>query len=120
MEQNTDLLKTVWNSCHQAIRYVFFFSLVVNILMLTVPIFLLLVFDYVLTSFSGYTLLYLCILAFAALIIMGAIDVIRGYVMRRIAFWIDQKLSPIALNLMPVIGLAVLQPYRKQFDFSYN
>ncbi|WP_367606232.1 type I secretion system permease/ATPase [Legionella sp. W05-934-2] len=99
MEQPTDQLNAVWNACRQAIRYVFFFSLVVNLLMLTVPMFMLLVFDYVLTSFSGYTLLYLCLLAFASLVIMGAIDVVRGYVMRRVAFWIDQTLSPVALKL---------------------
>ena len=99
MQQTTDILKSVWDSCRQAIRYVFFFSLIVNILMLTVPIFMLLVFDYVLTSYSGFTLLYLCLLAFTALVIMGAIDVVRGFVMRRIAFWVDGKLSPEALRL---------------------
>ena len=53
------------------------FSLGVNLLMLTVPLYMLNLYDKVITSKSEATLLYLTIIAIFALIVMGLLDLIR-------------------------------------------
>ena len=82
-------------------KYVFMFSFFVNLLMLTVPIFMLLVFDYVLTSFSQETLLFLALIAVFALAVMSFLDIIRGVIMRRVAFWFESQLDDQALKILP-------------------
>ncbi|MCB1835543.1 MAG: type I secretion system permease/ATPase, partial [Geminicoccaceae bacterium] len=52
------------------------FSLGVNLLMLTVPLYMLNLYDKVITSKSEATLLYLTIIAIFALIVMGLLDLI--------------------------------------------
>lgn len=99
MSEQSNLLKEVGTVCKKSLTYVFLFSMVVNILMLTVPIFMLLVFDYVLTSFSMNSLFYLGVIACLALGVFSALDILRGYVMRRMAFWYTDKLGIEALKL---------------------
>ncbi|TNH37621.1 ABC transporter transmembrane domain-containing protein, partial [Paracoccus haeundaensis] len=61
------------------------FSAVVNLLMLTGPLFMLQVYDRVLASRSVETLTALFVLVIFLFALMGAIDIIRNRVMQRIA-----------------------------------
>ncbi|KIX17785.1 MULTISPECIES: type I secretion system permease/ATPase [unclassified Paracoccus (in: a-proteobacteria)] len=61
------------------------FSAVVNLLMLTGPLFMLQVYDRVLASRSVETLTALFVLVIFLFVLMGAIDIIRNRVMQRIA-----------------------------------
>ena len=69
------------------------FSFVVNMLMLTISIYMMQVFDRVLTSRSTETLLYLSIIAIGAILILAILDYIRSRIMQGIGAWMDRSLS---------------------------
>jgi PrtD family type I secretion system ABC transporter len=74
------------------------FSLVVNLLVLTVPLYMLGVFANVLTSRSAETLLVLSAGAAIALLVQGAIDVIRARLLARAAISLDAQLTPAVMG----------------------
>lgn len=65
------------------------FSFCINLLMLVSPLFMLQVYDRVLTSRSGMTLLMLALLAVGLLAIMGALDMLRARLLVRTGRKID-------------------------------
>ncbi len=74
------------------------FSFVINLLMLTISIYMMQVFDRVLTSRSTETLLYLSIIAVGAVFILSVLDFLRGRVMQRIGIWLDRKLAHVGFE----------------------
>lgn len=72
---------------------VFAFSFVFNLLMLVSPIYMMQVFDRVLTSGRTETLLVLTVIAVFALLILGQMDTYRQRILTRIGVWLDQALS---------------------------
>lgn len=72
---------------------VFGFSFVFNLLMLVSPIYMMQVFDRVLTSGRTETLLVLTVIAVVALFILGQMDTYRQRILTRIGVWLDQALS---------------------------
>jgi PrtD family type I secretion system ABC transporter len=73
-------------------------SLFVNLLMLTVPLYMLQLFDRVLASRSEPTLVYLTIVAVGALAVLGALDMLRSQALIRVSTWVEQRLGPVALS----------------------
>lgn len=69
------------------------FSFAMNLLVISVPIFMIQVFDRVLTSQSMDTLLFLAIGTVAALSVMAALDIIRGRILVRMSGTFEQQLS---------------------------
>lgn len=69
--------------------------------MLTIPIYMLQLFDRVLASRSMDTLLYLTLVAIIALIAMALLDIARSRVMVHVSYWLDNALSPEALQKCP-------------------
>ena len=69
------------------------FSFAMNLLVLTVPIFMIQVFDRVLTSHSMETLTLLAVGTVAALLVMTVLDVIRSRILARSAGALEQSLS---------------------------
>ena len=69
------------------------FSLFINVLMLTAPLYMLQVFDRVLTSRSVETLVMLTLIAGAALLALGALDALRGAALVRIGTWLDGRIG---------------------------
>ncbi|WP_158272050.1 type I secretion system permease/ATPase [Marinicauda salina] len=67
------------------------FSLFLNLLYLTVPLYMLQVFDRVLGSGSRETLLYLTLIALVALLVLGALDAVRANVLTRIGSWLHAR-----------------------------
>ena len=68
-------------------------SAAVNLLMLASPIYMLQVFDRVVTGRSLETLFFLSIIVFAALMVMGALDACRAVVLARLGDWLDRRLG---------------------------
>ncbi|MEM7745761.1 MAG: type I secretion system permease/ATPase [Pseudomonadota bacterium] len=77
-----ELRETMW-TCKRHIYSVGVFSVFVNVLMLTGPLFMLQVYDRVLSSRSESTLLALLLLITGLFIMMGVLEFIRGRVMAR-------------------------------------
>lgn len=71
---------------------VVFFSLCINLLMLTSPIYMLQVYDRVLISRSTDTLILLSVVAFGALIVFGVLETVRSRVLVRVSAQFDQTL----------------------------
>ncbi|MFN4090749.1 MAG: type I secretion system permease/ATPase [Alphaproteobacteria bacterium] len=69
------------------------FSLGVNLLMLTVPVYMMQMFDRVVPSRNVDTLLWLSLIAVVALGVMAALEGVRGRLMVRLANWFDRELS---------------------------
>ena len=74
--------------------YAALFGMFVNILQLTVPLYMMQVFDRVIASSSMETLIWLTLLAGAALLMMSIADVARTRIMNRIGGWFAAKLGP--------------------------
>ena len=88
------LLHSVTRACRSAFITMGAFSFCINLLVLTVPIYMVQLFDRVLTSRSEDTLLVLTLAAVAAFAVMAALDLIRSRMLVRIGLWLDGKLSP--------------------------
>jgi PrtD family type I secretion system ABC transporter len=80
--------------CRGGLAAVFGFSMAINLLMLAVPLYMLQIFDRVLMSQSGETLLYLTLLVAGALALLGVFELLRSRVLVRLGTWLDRALSP--------------------------
>ena len=87
------VLKDAFAACRGGFLAVAVFSLFINLLMLTVPLYMLQIFDRVLTSRSTETLVMLLLIAGAALLVMAGLDGLRGVLMVRISSWLDGRLG---------------------------
>jgi len=72
----------------------FIFSFLVNILLLTTPLYMLQIFDRVLSSGSSDTLIWLSVIAVAALCVYALMEQVRKKLLNRIGGWVDRELSP--------------------------
>ncbi len=70
------------------------FSLIINLLMLTAPLYMLQIYDRVLASRSESTLIALTVLAGGMLLIMGMLDLVRSRVLVRIGTRLGLSLNP--------------------------
>jgi ATP-binding cassette subfamily C protein/ATP-binding cassette subfamily C protein EexD len=70
------------------------FSGVVNLLQLTVSIYMMQVFDRVLATRNTDTLIHLTVIAVFALLVMAALEAIRSVTMQRIASWVELRVAP--------------------------
>lgn len=70
------------------------FSLFLNLLLLVSPIYMMQVFDRVLTSGRGETLLFLTIIAIAAMAVLGALEAARARLLSRVGIWLERRLAP--------------------------
>lgn len=95
--QQTSYVKKAFQACRQAFYFVGIFSFFINILMLTVPIYMLQLFDRVLASRSFQTLFYLTLIAIIALMAFALLDMARSRILVRVTHWLDLYLSPAAL-----------------------
>ena len=93
---NKSKLKVALLACRKSFFYVGLFSFFVNLLMLTVPLYMMQIYDRVLGARSYDTLTFLTMLAIFALVAMGWLDGVRARVLVRISHWLDNSLSPCA------------------------
>ncbi|MDJ0741336.1 MAG: ATP-binding cassette domain-containing protein [Gammaproteobacteria bacterium] len=73
------------------------FSAICNLLMLTTPIYMLQMFDRVLSSRNLDTLILLTVIAAFALLTLAALMIVRSSVLIRIGVWFDQQVGGAAL-----------------------
>ncbi|MDR2826053.1 MAG: hypothetical protein LBV76_04575 [Deltaproteobacteria bacterium] len=80
-------------SCRFYFGYAFFFSLFINLLQLTFPIYMLQVYDKVLTSYSMSTLVVITIAAVLCLVVLACLEWLRSRLLVRAGVEFDRKLS---------------------------
>jgi len=78
--------------------YAGLFSLAINLLLLVPPLYMLQVFDRVLASRSGETLLMLTVAAVTALLLMAFLEVLRARLLAAAGAALDQSLGPRVLD----------------------
>lgn len=91
------------------------FSAVTNVLLLLMPLYMLQIYDRVLPASSISTLLYLSIFAALGLLVLGALDIIRGLYANRLASKLDKTLGSSAFLASlggSRSGLGDIQPLR--------
>ncbi len=93
-----DIVDQALAKAKRAMLGVFGFSFVVNLLLLTSPIFMLQVYDRVLMSRSESTLLGLLSVAVFLLLLLLVIEVVRNYLMNRISVRFDKDISKLTLS----------------------
>jgi PrtD family type I secretion system ABC transporter len=93
-----NVLSEALKRCRRALMGVMFFSAVLNVLMLTSSVYMLQVYDRVLASGSLETLLYLTLIAAAALLLLSFLDTLRSRMLSRISSWLEMRLSPLAFR----------------------
>jgi PrtD family type I secretion system ABC transporter len=74
------------------------FSLFINVLMLAGPLYMLQVYDRVLTSHSVPTLVALTLLLVVLYVALGLLEAVRGQILNRIAGRLDRRLGPATLE----------------------
>lgn len=87
-----------FKQCRPAFVWVGGFSLLVNVLTLTSSLYMMQVYDRVLTSGSLSTLFFLTIVALGALALMSALDHVRGRILHRLSDWLERRLGPAILK----------------------
>ncbi len=83
----------VVRSCLRALVWLLLFSLGINLLILASPIYMMQVFDRVLSSGRLETLIYLTVIAGIAVFVMGIVETARGRFLIRVGNWLDHRLS---------------------------
>lgn len=91
-------LDEIVSACRRALVGIGGFSFVINLLMLTVPIYMIQVFDRVMTSRSQDTLWLLSVAALAAFALMGLVELVRSRLLVRMGVWMDRRLTPPLLS----------------------
>jgi ATP-binding cassette subfamily C protein/ATP-binding cassette subfamily C protein EexD len=100
-------------ACRRQFIAVGVFSGMVNLLQLTVSLYMMQVFDRVLSTRSLDTLYYLTAIAVFALLVMAMLDGLRGQIMQRIGGWIEGKAAPEAF-LRAIESQLRNRPYRME------
>nr|WP_246545998.1 type I secretion system permease/ATPase [Ancylobacter defluvii] len=106
------------STCRGAFAVVGMFSAVINVLMLSGSLYMLQVYDRVLSSRSVETLIGLSLLLLAAYALQGVLDAIRVRMLARIGARFDEQVSPAAFDAvqrLPLLGWRSdqsLQPIR--------
>jgi len=96
---------SLMKACYTAFAACALFSFFVNLLMLTLPLFMYQVFDRVLASRSEATLFLLLFMATAALGVQAALDSVRAFAFVRMSRWIDRRVGPLLLSAIVVDAL---------------
>jgi len=89
MEVQPSLFATAMSVIRRQTPALFLFSCLVNLLLLVSAIYMLQVYDRVLSSGSMDTLLWLTVAALAAIAIYGLLEQARRLILGRISYWLE-------------------------------
>ncbi len=95
------------SACRRVWTGVAVFSACLNLLMLSVPLYMMQIYDRVLATSNVDTLLALTVMVAAALVVLGLLDALRARVMVRVGVWLDRELGS------PVLAGAVADALRQ-------
>ena len=101
-----DELKRAMAACRRVWAGMALFSACLNMLMLSVPLYMMQLYDRVLATGNVDTLLALTVMVVAALVILGVLDALRGRLAARVGGWLDRELGG------PVLSGAVADALR--------
>src|SRR3954471_24775116 len=87
-------LQRALRACRKQFLLVGLFSGAVNLLQLTTSLYMMQVFDRVLASRILDTLVYLSLMAGAAVLVLALLEAVRGQVMQRLATWVEHRVAP--------------------------
>ena len=87
-------LREVLEECRIGIVLLAVFSLFINVLILTSPIYMMQVYDRVLSSGRLETLVLLTVIAGVAVLVLGLLEMVRIKILARMGQWLDRRLSP--------------------------
>lgn len=90
-------LKKAMQACRMAFLVVALLSLLINVLMLTSPLYMQQTFDRVLSTGRLETLWMLTGIAGLALLLLGALDSLRASITVRVGCWLNEVLGPVLL-----------------------
>jgi ATP-binding cassette subfamily C protein/ATP-binding cassette subfamily C exporter for protease/lipase/ATP-binding cassette subfamily C protein EexD len=87
-------LSQALSDCRRAALIIGTFSLVINMLMLAPSLYMMQIYDRVITTGHMETLVFLTGIAALALIVLAALDTLRSSVMVRVGCWLNDRLGP--------------------------
>lgn len=96
--QSPTHLVTALRACAGAFCLVFLYSCGYNLFLLAPSIYLLQIYDRVLSSRSPDTLVMLTLIIAAAVVIGSILDIVRRAALTRIGSWLDHRLRPVVLT----------------------
>ncbi|MFU0504447.1 type I secretion system permease/ATPase [Pseudaminobacter sp. NGMCC 1.201702] len=99
-------VERAFNLCKTSLLLVFALSFFVNFLALTVPLYLLQIYDHVLASRSLDTLMMLTLIVVVALAVHSMLEALRRAMLARVGVWLDDRLQA------PVLVAAVQSALR--------
>lgn len=91
-------IRQVLRACTATFLFIGAFSLAINLLTFVAPLYMMQLFDRVLSSRSIDTLVMLTVIACAALAVLSLIDGIRSQILARIGTWLSDLLGPRVLG----------------------
>ena len=91
-------IETAFRLCRASLLMIFGLSFFLNLLALTVPLYLLQVYDHVLSSHSIDTLVMLTGIAIVALAVNAMLDGLRREMLSRIGIWLDDRIQASVLT----------------------
>jgi PrtD family type I secretion system ABC transporter len=94
MKEHMSDVRKALRACRGAFGIIMAFSLAINLLMLATPLYMMQVFDRVLSSRSGDTLVMLTLITVLAIGVLALLDAIRSQMLVRIGNWLDDRLGP--------------------------
>ncbi|MBK4723431.1 type I secretion system permease/ATPase [Azospirillum sp. YIM DDC1] len=100
MNPAAPFLAGVFARCRPPLLWVAGFSLLINLLMLTSSLYMMQVYDRVLSSGSLPTLLFLSLIAAGALALLSALDYVRSRALSILGDWLERGLGPPMLERM--------------------
>src|SRR5262245_39904529 len=89
----TELERAI-RACRSAFAMCAMFSLAINVLMLALPVYMLQVYDRVLTTGRVETLVMLTLIVTIALVVMCALEALRASITIRVGCWLNEQLGP--------------------------
>ena len=106
-------LRTAISRSRRALAFAALFSFICNLLFLTTSIYMMQVYDRVLSTRSLDTLIYLTLIAVAALITLGLLDMARSHLLVNVSTYIGDKTASVAFERSLSNSLLGM-PYRSE------
>ena len=94
MKENLNEVHKALRACRGAFGIIMVFSLAINLLTLATPLYMMQVFDRVLGSRSGDTLVMLTLITVLAIAVLALLEAIRAQMLVRVGTWLDDRLGP--------------------------
>jgi PrtD family type I secretion system ABC transporter len=105
-DQGLSILASARRALLRPFAWVAGFSLALNLLVLVLPLYMMQVFDRVLSTQSLDTLIYLTAIALFALLALAAFDLVRARLLLGMAEWLEARLAPHLFDRLIASALA--------------